>query len=278
MNCDPRLYLSARRPCGKDDADPPIAEALEKASADPKLTEWVHEQKCTDTEICKKLREVQPPPALRERILAGAQVARSPWKTWFGRFVSSRFGVGPFVAIAATILILVAALSVHFGRDVNASEGWQTVAAREVAVIEQNGSTDPLDHVVSDMPAIREWLTAQTCPAPASLPSPVQRLAIYGCAKRSWQGHPLSIVCFAFDGGREVHLVTIDRKHLPSPPPEGAPSFATVQGYQTASWSEGSVAMMLIGKVQRTELEKLFRTTPAAQISTSSRLLASLAE
>jgi hypothetical protein len=131
---------------------------------------------------------------------------------------------------------------------------------------------------VSDMPAIREWLTAQTCPTPAALPNPVQRLAIFGCAKRSWQGHPLSIVCFAFDGGREVHLVTIDRKHLPKPPPEGVPSFATIQGYQTASWTEGNVAMMLIGKVQRTELEKLFHSAPTAQLSSSLPLLASLAE
>ena len=278
MNCDPRLYLSARRPCGKDDADPPIAEALEKASADPQLTKWVDEQKCTDAGICKKLREVEPPPALRERILAGAQVARTPWRTWFGHFLSNRFGVGPLLAVAATVLIFAAVLSLQFGQRGIDTAGWQEIAAREVATIEKNGSTDLLDHVVSDMPAIREWLTAQTCPTPASLPAPVQRLAIFGCAKRSWQGHPLSIVCFALDGGREVHLVTIDRKHVPTAPPEGAPKYGTIEGYQTASWSEGNVAMMLIGKVERKELEKLFQASPAAQFTSSPRLLASLAE
>jgi len=67
--------------------------------------------------------------------------------------------------------------------------------------------------------------------------------------------------------------VTIDRKNLPDAPPEGAPTFAEMRGYQTASWSEGSVAMMLIGKVDRAELASLFHSTAANRLPTK-RVLA----
>ena len=67
----------------------------------------------------------------------------------------------------------------------------------------------------------------------------------------------------SIDGLREVHLVTMSRGDLPDAPPEKIPQFATVRGYETASWSEGAVAMMLIGKVQRTELEAIFRPVVA---------------
>jgi anti-sigma factor RsiW len=91
----------------------------------------------------------------------------------------------------------------------------------------------------------------------------VQKFSIFGCAKRHWQGRPLSIVCFAFPGGREVHLVTVDRIHIPNPPPERVPAFGKIGDYQTASWSEGELAMMLIGKIDRTELQRLFTQTAA---------------
>ena len=273
MNPDPRLFLGARRPNGQDDADPAIAKALDQCKSDPQLTTWADCEKRQDAELCKKLRAVEPPPGLRDRILAGAQVKRSGWRSWFERRLWPSFGKSELVAVAAIVLVIVSAALFRTSNPGVESLNWQEAAAIEVAKIEADGSTGPLDHVVNDLPQIRSWLAEQTCPSPASLPPQVRKLPIFGCAKRAWRGQPLSIVCFDFGNGREVHLVTIDRKNLPAPPPEHAPVFAELRGYETASWSEGSVAMMLIGKVGRSELDALFHSTAAAHLR-SKRLLA----
>ncbi len=274
MNPDPRLFLSARRPNGQDDADPAIADALHQCKCDPKLTDWAECEKRQDAELCKKLRGVEPPPGLRERILAGAQVRRGGWRGWFEKRVWRSFRNSELVAVAAIVLLMVSAVVF---RSTNPSEDrltWQDAAVMEVAAIEQDGSTGPLDHVVNDLPQIRAWLAAQTCPSPATLPPQVRKLPIFGCAKRSWRGQPLSIVCFDFKNGREVHLVTMNRGTLPDAPAAGSPIFKEMRGYQTASWSEGAVAMMLVGKVQRSELEALFHSTAAALARSNRALVA----
>ena len=73
---DARLYLSARRPGGQDDADPAIAAALQRTKEDPALRVWCEEQTRTDRCVGQKLRALPPPAGLRERILAGGKVSR----------------------------------------------------------------------------------------------------------------------------------------------------------------------------------------------------------
>jgi hypothetical protein len=273
MNPDPRLYLSARRPNGQDDADPAIADAIQQCATDPQLAAWAEAEKRQDASLALKVRSVQPPPGLRERIVAGARVGRGGMREWFEKRAWRSFRNSEVVAAAAIVLLFAVAFLFRSTNSSGEFLTWQEAAAAEVAIIEQDGSTGLLDHVVNDLPNIRAWLAAQTCPSPATLPPAVRKLSIYGCAKRAWRGQPLSIVCFAFDGGREVHLATIDRKHLPDAPPENGPVFGTVRGYQTASWSEGAVSMMLLGKVDRADLEKLFQTTSTVRLGSAMKLI-----
>jgi hypothetical protein len=274
MNPDPRFYLSARRPNGDDDSDPVIAAALQQTSADPQLASWADAEKRQDAALASKLRSVPPPAGLRERILAGAQLRRPGLRGWFEQRAWRSFRNSELVAAAAIALLFALVFVFRATRPGGELLTWQEAAAAEVATIERAGSTGPLDYVVNDLPNIRAWLSTQTCPSPASLPPMVRKLPIYGCAKREWRGQPLSIVCFAFAGGREIHLVTIERKHLPDAPPEMRPIFGTAREYQTASWSEGTVSMMLIGKVERAELETLFHLDSVARAGGAILLLA----
>ncbi len=260
MSNETKLLLSARRPGGHDDADPAIAEALARAKADPALSAWVEEQQRTDAALALKLLSVQPPAGLRETILTGGKVSRRGWRTWFEQKAWKSFTNSEMIAaVAVAVVFLIAAI---FGN--NEPRNWQSAGALEVARIEN--TQRELDHVVGSMDEIRIWLARQTCPAPATLPVQVQGLPIYGCAKMNWRGQPMSIVCFNLGGGREVHLVTIESQNLPAAPPEGTPEYATINGYMTASWNEGDVAMMLIGKVERADLEKLFVASAKAAL------------
>lgn len=269
MSDETKLLLSARRPAGHDDSDPAIAEALAHAKSDPALSAWADEQQRTDAALALKLLSVQPPAGLRETILAGGKVSRRGLRAWFEQKVWRNFTNSEMVAaVVVAAVFLIAAI---FGN--NEPRNWQSAGALEVARIEN--TQRELDHVVGDMSEIRQWLAKQTCPAPATLPVQVQGLPIYGCAKMNWRGQPMSIVCFNLGGGREIHLVTVSVENLPAAPPEGAPEYATINGYMTASWSEGDVAMMLIGKVERADLEKLFvATTKTALLFHAHNLLA----
>lgn len=268
MNEDPRLILAARRASGQDDADPAIAAALAAAQQDPALRAWADEQQQTDDALVRKLRQVQPPPGLREAILAGAKVSRRGWWAWFDQPAWRNFRNSELLAVVALVLMFAVALASRL--FVSSPSNWQLAGAIEVAKLES--AAGAIEHVAGDIGEIRTWLAGKTCPSPANLPPQMRGLPIHGCSRSNWRGQPMSIVCFDFGSGKEVHLVTISRVDIPAEPPVGAPEYAEVNGYQTASWSEGDVAMMLIGKVSREDLEKLFRhgvaiALPAVQAS-----------
>src|SRR4051812_40525396 len=175
MNSDPRLYLTARRPNGQDDQDAAIAEALAAAARDPQLEAWASAEQRADALLADKLRSISPPPGLRERILAGGQVPKRPVA---GKIVSPLFRALRdhwLVAAAAVLLFCAGSLFLLPPRRAADERSWMEAGAQEVAAIERDGSTGPLDHVVNDLPEIRSWLVSQTCPAPATLPMPVRK-------------------------------------------------------------------------------------------------------
>ena len=78
---------------GVDDDDPQFAAALEQAEHDPDLAEWLHHQQHSYTAVRTKLREIEPPPDLRGKILAGQPMLLRPTN------------VSPWLKLAASILI-----------------------------------------------------------------------------------------------------------------------------------------------------------------------------
>ncbi len=262
MSSELRLHLSARRPHGQDDTDPAIAAALARAAADEKFAAWAEAEKQSDASLADKLRSVQPPPGLRETILAGARVGRRSWWEWFNAKAFGSFRNSELVAIAAMVMILAVAVGSKYFLG-ETPKTWQAAAALEVARIESS-EVALINPTADKLPLVRDWINQQTCPEPGSLPKRLAALGIVGCTKSQWKGIPMSIVCFDAGNDREVHLVTIGRRQLPEAPPENVPVYKSINGYATASWSEGEASMMLIGKLDEKELRKLMGENPAA--------------
>ena len=258
-----RLLLSARRSGGQDDGDADIAEALAFAQGNPALAEWAHGQQRTDAALVAKLRQVQPPQGLRDTILAGAKVSRRSSGSWLQRRVVGNFRMGEMLAAVAILLLIgVALVSQYAGYD--KGQGWQAMAVAEVEKIEHGEAM--MDHMVGDMPAIRTWLAAQAAPMPGdTTPAALAKLGIYGCSKRTWQGHPMTIVCFKLGPGKDVHLIALANTNLADAPGD-APEYSTVAGYTTVSWSEGAMTMMITGKVTKAELARLFEAQVQARL------------
>jgi hypothetical protein len=100
-----------------DDADPKIQEALAYARRDPELAAWMHEQRSSYEAIRSKLREVEPPPDLAERIIRQRPIPfRRPW--------------AQMLKLAAAIVILAGITAVWLNSSQRARQ--QVVQGQEI--------------------------------------------------------------------------------------------------------------------------------------------------
>jgi len=102
-----------------DAADPDFQAALEQARRDPELTEWLREQRSCYDAIRSKLREVEPPSDLTEKIIQNRPI--------------------PFRAGWTQILKLAAAIIISAGITAVSLELWHSrshvpVQGREITV------------------------------------------------------------------------------------------------------------------------------------------------
>jgi hypothetical protein len=91
-----------------DDADPQFEEALAHAHRDPELAEWMREQSSSYDTIRAKLREIEPPSDLAEKIIGERPI---PFRRGWTQIIRKRpipFGRGwtQMLQVAAAIVIL----------------------------------------------------------------------------------------------------------------------------------------------------------------------------
>jgi hypothetical protein len=103
----------------------------------------------------------------------------------------------------------------------------------------------------ADPVRIRNFLKEKNAPADYSLPAGLKSAAVAGCVVLSWQGSPVSMICFK--SGRplppgdqsDLWLFVIDRRTVAHAPPLDAPVFARVNKAATASWSDANKSYLL---------------------------------
>ena len=245
-NKDASFLLGACRPNGADSRDPEFSAALAQVARDPGLQAWFEDQRRVDSAIAARLQSAPVPADLRSRLLTGGRVSRSvPWasarRLWAIAAMFALFaGIGSWVWVES--------------RPQPGQWEDQTFATLS-GILSGREKFDAQSPSVTDL---QQWLRARGSPsATAALPARVQGLASLGCKIISWNGHPVSIICFHGPGGDLVHLAMVDRAALESPPPEGHPVYGSKEGWRTASWSQGDTAMMLITKAPESQLRAL---------------------
>jgi hypothetical protein len=72
-NEEAKIILGAYRPGGEVPADPVFGAAMRQAERDPQLAAWFAHSQGLDAAMRVKLRELAPPPGLKESILAQAR-------------------------------------------------------------------------------------------------------------------------------------------------------------------------------------------------------------
>ena len=244
-NKDASFLLSACRPNGMDSRDPEFSEALAQAASDPALNGWYQDQRRFDAGIAARIQSTPVPADLRSRILTGGRVSRpSPW-----------FSARRLWAIAAMAMAFVG-LGAWFSMDVRqGSDQWQDQAL--AALSQLVTGREKFDARSASVTDLQHWLQANGSPTVASLPAAVRRLETLGCKTISWNGNRISLICFHGPGGELVHLAMTDLSGLANPPPQGSPVYGVRDGWQTATWSQGDMAMMLITKAPESQLRSL---------------------
>jgi hypothetical protein len=233
-NREAKFILNAYRPGGQDASDPRFWEALAQARRDPILQRWFDESVAFDAAITEKLHALVPPANLRENILAGVKVSRA--LHWTNRLRKS--------AIAAA-LIAMAILGSLIWRETRPAHlaGWQNQALDVVSSLVSNkGSFDAQSHKAIELIA---WLRANHAPAAQKLPPNLEKLESLGCKRFSWNGVPVSVICFMRADGGLIHLVTTNASPSVDRTLNRQAKFVRLGEWATATWREGDKVYML---------------------------------
>jgi len=239
-NREAKFILNAYRPGGQDAGDPRFAEALEQARRDPVLERWFSESIAFDATVAKKLCAIEVPVDLRENILVGAKVSR-PLRSSFVKWS---------VAAALVTMAILGSLIWRETRPPHLS-GWQSQALDVISLLVKSESRfNAQSHNAHELVA---WLRTNDAPAPQALPRELEKRESVGCKTFSWNGIPISVICFIRTDGGLIHLVTMNASGSDRTI-NGRPELVQQGQWATATWREGKVVYMLALEGSRDQL------------------------
>jgi len=89
------------------------------------------------------------------------------------------------------------------------------------------------------------WLRAHHAPAARSLPQSLDKLQSLGCKTFSWNGIPVSVICFLRPDHAMIHLVMTSAASASNDGRPGKPELIQQRQWSTATWREGDMTCML---------------------------------
>lgn len=240
-----KRVLQALRPNGADTTQPAFAEALALAERDPELKAWWEARQAFDRKVAAKLEEVPLPADLRATILARRKIGRPAPQPHFAFWLAAAAAVAILCIIGPSLPTVL-----ENARHVS------TATYDEAALGFLGNDAPALGMMSPDHDRIVAWLKDRKAPT-GDLPAKMSALPSVGCQKFVVQGHSVSLICFVLAGGKLVHLFVVDQQALADPPTVNAPEFKQVQGWSTASWSDGRMSYLLATQADPDALRQL---------------------
>lgn len=291
-----KFILASFRPNGADADHHDFAEALQLALKQPRLGEWLAEERAMDSRFADALADVplpgslredilqclagarsgvpraedpldaalvgriatiHPPDALRERILAAMERTAHP-ETTRPRQVT-RFAV-PLAAAAGVALAWILTGTREESAPASAESRPLPVDVVQAGFIRTFES--PLfsfDEQRDDHTVLIEHLESRKLPCPGCLPPGLVEIKGVGCRELVIDGHRGSIVCFDEPLNGTLHLITFRREDVAGDlPPRDRPSFARKSHWAIARWEDDRHVFLLIGNTHIEKLAALF--------------------
>ena len=228
-----REILELYRPGVDDRTDPEIAAALELASREPELRRWQEERAALHDALHAKLHQLPVPEGLKEQILSERPRPLPP---------ALRKALIP-AAVAALVVVLFLLLYPRPGEDKTFNGFRNRMAAKAPP-----RAYPKMDLETNDLAEIRRFLAAQGR-GDIAVPKALEKATATGCAKLTWQGKPVSMLCFASKAGADpdLFLFVANRADVPKAPRTDSPQVVAIGHLTTASWSLGKKTYVLGG-------------------------------
>ena len=218
------------RPGRGDEADPQVATALELARTHPELQKWLEEQSAINEAVRRKLSSIPVPRTLKGDILLGpTKVVRGPAQWWSRRVA---------LAAAAAIILLAVVSSVWWNFEPKSE--FTKFRARMVGSVLREYH---MDITTNEMQRVRAYLANRGAPADYVVPATLKSATLTGAAALSWNGQPVSMVCFDRGTNDMVFMFVYRKQHLDNPPEK--PELKPVSDLATATWTKDDKVYLL---------------------------------
>jgi len=248
-----KQILQLYRPGTADATDPEFAEALAACERDAELKQWFAHHCALYAAIRSKFKKIAVPEALKEQIIAERPVPQTP--VWQKLVLA-----GGAVALAVIALVVLKP-------NIRPPEPHDFATYRN-SMGKLTSGYYAMDTNSSDLSVIRTYLAERKSIADFILPENLQNGAkALGCVATTWQGKPVSMVCFA--SGRptdpnqpsDLWLFISGDDIATESPKTSTPAFAKYADLITASWKVGNRTYILAAKGIEQFLEKYLPKT-----------------
>jgi hypothetical protein len=242
---DAKRTLLAYRPDSVDRDDPEVAEALDLAQRDPALQAWLERHEAFQNTVRSELRSLPVPADLKARILSRSpapnKVVRLDWHrpAWL------------LAAACVTLALVLSALWIQRPREDETFAGFRSrmvgFSLREYR----------MDILTSNPGQVRDYLRQHGAPADYVLTPGLQTTPVMGGARLSWQGHPVSMVCFSLAEKQILYMFVVDETAVRGgKSPGGSPVLQSTKGLMTASWSQAGKIYLIAAATRPQVLEQ----------------------
>jgi hypothetical protein len=235
-----KQILQLYRPNTADATDPSFAEALEACEHDADLKQWFAHHCALYAAIRSKFKKIPVPEALKEQIIAERPVQRTA--AWQKVVLAG----GALAVAVMALMVLIPQVTHREPHDFAAYRGYMSGKAEKSYY---------MDFLSSDLDAIRTYLAEGKAIADYVLPENLQKNAKpLGCLATTWQGKPVTMVCFATGRPTEPNhpsdlwLFISEETIAKDAPKSTAPAFAKSNDLITASWRIGNRTYVLAAK------------------------------
>jgi hypothetical protein len=236
-----KFLLRARRPGAADAKDPVFAQALAETEKDPTLRAWLESEVAFDRAMAAKLREIQPPPGLRDAILAGSRASQQQ-PSWWKK--------PAWLAVAASIAIILT-LTIRFRASGSSTQAFAGYALQDLAV----NSAEHANHR-PEVASLAARFTNTSLPLPGNVKVDADELRRLGCRTLNFAGHEVFEICFKRDG-HWYHLYAANVKDF-SRGSGNAKALLTTKGrISSTAWKDGDFAYALVTDAGADALRRL---------------------